>query len=333
MTINTNKGLTSLADMFKGEATSQQNEKRSPSEIEVSKLVPFKNHPFKLYTGARLDDMVRSVKEYGVLTPLLVRKQGAEQYEILSGHNRWNAAKIAGLDKVPIILLENIENDEEAMLIVTETNLIQRSFNDLLLSERACVLAKHYDALKSQGKRIDLIDTVKKLLNADEMGDEPTSGQVVQKLDSREKAAGNYDLSGRTVARYLRLNNLIQELKDFIDEGDISFTAGVEISYITEENQSYLAGFLNSGQKIDLEKAKKLHELENKNRLNELNMQKVLEGTYKPKKPKSILKGIKLKPVVMKKYFHEDQKAEEVEEIIDKALEFYYQSHHQGGAD
>ncbi|SFR62502.1 ParB N-terminal domain-containing protein [Anaeromicropila populeti] len=122
-------------------------------EIGINQLVPFQNHPFKLYQGARLDDMVRSVKELGVLSPLIVRTISGRfgTCEILAGHNRWNAGREAGLNKVPVVVMDGL-SEEEAMLIVTETNLIQRSFSDLCHSERACVLAKHYEALKDSVK-------------------------------------------------------------------------------------------------------------------------------------------------------------------------------------
>lgn len=321
----TNRKLTRLTDIF-GDSENEN----SVTEMDVKKLIPFSQHPFKLYTGARLDDMIRSVSELGVLTPILVRKLESGEHEILSGHNRWNAAKEAGIEKIPVHILENID-DEEAMLIVTETNLIQRSFNDLLPSEKACVLAKHHEALKSQGKRKDLIEEIKKLLKADEMGIELTSDPVGQKLDSREQVGQNYNLGTTTVARFLRINKLIDSMKKFVDEDKVSIRAGVQISYLYQENQSYLAGFIDMGKKVDLEKAKKLRELQDENKLNEINMQKVLEGTYNPRKPKSILKGFKIDSKLMKKYFKENQSEKEVKDILEEALELYFQTH-QGGS-
>lgn len=321
------KKLTSLDDLFG--LNTETNKK--VDEVAIINLIPFRNHPFKLYTDKRLDDMVTSVKEMGVLVPLLVREieSTSASYEILSGHNRWNAAKLAGLKSVPVRIMKDIDEDF-AMLIVTETNLIQRSFGDLLPSERACVLSEHYKTIKSQGKRVDLINQINELLNTDEMGNEPTSGHDVQKLNSREKTARNYDMSSRTVARYLRINELNQKLKDYLDEEYLSMTVCIEISYLNQEYQSYLAGFLDAGKKIDLEKAQKLRNLQKNSRLNEINMEKVLDGTYSPRKSKSVLKGIKIKPNIMKKYFKEEQTIEEVSNIIDEALEFYYKSR-QGG--
>ncbi|BCJ93516.1 chromosome partitioning protein ParB [Anaerocolumna cellulosilytica] len=312
--------------------------------VNTEQLIPFANHPFKLYTGKRYDDMVRSVKEFGIIQPLIVRPVVANtvevheyqdkinKYEILAGHNRWNCAIEAGLKEVPVIIMEGLSEDE-AMLIVTETNLIQRSFTDLLHSERALVLARHHEALKCQGKRKDLIEDVKNLLNMHEINDEGTSGPLDQKLSSREVMGKEYSLSGSSIARYLRINSLSDELKKYIDTEEISIRAGVELSYLSEDNQIYLVDILNNNNyKVDIKVAGELRDLQKQNKLDESVMESVLAGTYnKPKKALSIFKGIKVKPNIIKKYFNEKQSANEVEEIIDKALALYYQNN--GGSN
>ena len=113
--------------------------------LSVGELIPFKGHPFRLYEGERLDDMVESIKANGVLVPIIVRKVGAA-FEILAGHNRVNAVKLAGLNEVPAIVLENI-SDEDALVYVIETNLIQRSFADMTHSEKAAVIALHHSKI------------------------------------------------------------------------------------------------------------------------------------------------------------------------------------------
>lgn len=321
----TKKKLTTLDEMF-GNLNDTKKENKV-NEIEINLLTPFKNHPFQLYTGSRYEDMVRSIKEFGILSPLIVRPINEQLYEILAGHNRWNAAKNAEIRKVPVIIMDGL-SDEEAMLIVTETNLIQRSFTDLSHSERAFVLAQHYEALKSQGKRMDIINEVKMLLNADEISDEATSGPVGQKLDSREIAGLSYNLSSRSVARYLRINVLDKGIKDKIDIEQISIRAGVELSYLSSDNQLFLVDILNNNNyKIDMKIATELKVLEKRGKLNQRTIENVLSGNYKkPKKASTVLSGIKIKPLVMKKYFNEKQSVKEVEDIIDKALEFYYQN-------
>lgn len=127
---------------------------RRHSSLRIKDLIPFKNHPFKLYEGQLFEDMVKSVRDNGVLEPIIVRPiTGTETYEILSGHNRVAAAKEAGSDSVPAIIKYGL-SDEEALLIVTETNLMQRSFTDLKHSERAAALTAHYAAMK---KNLDTV--------------------------------------------------------------------------------------------------------------------------------------------------------------------------------
>ena len=162
------------------------------------------------------------------------------------------------------------------------------------------------------------------MLEVDEQRDEATSGRIVDKLKSSDIVGQEYDMSGRNVIRYLRLNKLNRNLLDLVDDGTIGFTAAIEVSYLNEDNQSHLASFLDCGKKIDIEKAANLRKLQKENKLNEIVMEKVLDGSYKPRKPKSILKGFKIKPTVMKKYFNDGQSQEEVGEIIEEALKLYF---------
>lgn len=319
------KKLTKLNEMF-GDITepliAQSN------KIRVDFLVPYKDHPFKPYTGQRFDDMVQSIRDHGVIQPVIIRSlPNSERSEILAGHNRWRAAQAAGLTEIPYIRMDGL-TEEEAKLIVTETNLIQRSFADLLHSERAYVLVQHYAALKMQGKRNDIIEEVKRLLNADEIRDEETCAPVEHKSKSRDVIAQNYDISRATVARYLRINELSDDLKNWIDEESISIRAGVELSYLSEDSQVYLVDALNNNNiKIDIKLACDLRDMEKAGKLNEKSLFQVLVGAYKkPKKEVSVLKGFKVKPNVMKKYFKEDQNPKDVEEIIDKALSMYFQA-------
>lgn len=123
--------------------------------LPVDKIKPFHDHPFHLYKGERLDDMVESIQEHGVLNPVIVRKKG-KGYEMLSGHNRQNAAKIAGLTEIPAIVKEDL-SDEEAYVYVIETNVIQRSFADLVPSEKAAVLSARYEKVCGTLKRDEIV--------------------------------------------------------------------------------------------------------------------------------------------------------------------------------
>lgn len=129
--------------------------------IPVDQIKPFQEHPFKLYQGERLDDMIESIKEHGILTPVIVRKIGFG-YEMLAGHNRQNAARIAGLKEIPEIVKENLP-DEEAWVYVVETNVIQRSFGDLSVTERIAVLATRYDKVCGTKKHEEIIEELHRL--------------------------------------------------------------------------------------------------------------------------------------------------------------------------
>ena len=133
--------------------------------LPIKKIRPFHDHPFHLYEGERLNDMVESIREHGVLNPVIVRKLG-KGYEMLSGHNRANAAKLAGLTEIPAIVKVGL-SEAEAYVYVIETNLMQRSFTDLLPSEKAAVMAAHYDKVCCQGKRNDIIRELQILSGAD----------------------------------------------------------------------------------------------------------------------------------------------------------------------
>lgn len=315
------KKLMSLDDMF-GENT-KEVEIKNQIEVETSKLVPFEKHPFKLYEGERFDNMVRSIKELGVIVPIIVRAKG-ELYEILSGHNRANAAKVAGLKKVPVIIKENLE-DEEAMLIVTETNLMQRSFSDMLHSERAMALSEHHKALASQGKRTDILKEIEAMLKADEIKNEETSRQVGEKLTSADETGKSYNLSGRTVSRYLRICNLIKELMDKLDIEEIPFTACVELSYLTKEEQHIVNDILTDNKfKVDIKKAEVLREFSLKKNINQETAYSIISGELNKKQKANKSSSIQLKPKLINKYFSPEIKQPEIEDIIDKALKLYF---------
>lgn len=133
--------------------------------LPTESIRPFRGHPFRMYEGERLDDMVQSIREHGVLNPVIVRKQ-EDGYEMLSGHNRQRAAMLAGIEKIPAIVKENL-SDEDAIVYVIETNMIQRSFSELLPSEKAAVLAVRYEKISSQGKRNDILQEIAALNGQD----------------------------------------------------------------------------------------------------------------------------------------------------------------------
>ncbi len=168
--------------------------------LSQKNLKPFSTHPFKAYEGQRLTDMVESIKAHGIISPLIVRAIDGDVFEILSGHNRAHAAEAAGLIEVPCIVKKDLTEDE-ALLIVTETNLIQRSFADLSHSERAFSLAVRHEAMKHQGRRTDLITEIENLLEASNGAGLITFSPLAKKLNTHELISEKYHLSKDNIPR------------------------------------------------------------------------------------------------------------------------------------
>jgi ParB family chromosome partitioning protein len=284
------------------------------SFITLDKLVPFDGHPFKLYEGQRFKDMVESIRANGVLEPIIVRPHKKEngKYEILSGHNRVAAAKEAGLNEVPIIIRTDL-TDEDALLIVTETNLIQRSFADLRHSEKAIALATHYEATKKKpGYRSDLIQEIEEL----------TSAPMGRRLGTRDKLGEQYGLSKNTIARYLRVNKLISALKDRLDNDGIGMRAAEALSYLKDEEQEIVEGLLAKGEKISIKQADTLKEKSGNGGLNETSINEIFNPGYFAEK----VKPVKLSGQFLSKHFKPEQSAEEIEKVIAEALERYFKN-------
>ncbi len=270
--------------------------------------------------------MVTSVKELGIILPVVVRPKGENIYEILSGHNRVNAAKIAGFEKVPAVIKEGL-SDEEANLIVTETNLLQRSFADLSYSERAVALARHYDAIKQQGKRNDLINEIEKLSKNSHTKANKDLEQLAPNVRPQEKVANSYSLSRFTVSRYLRLNELIPELLLRVDTEEIAFIPAVALSFIKKTEQQDIERIIaDNNFKVDMVKADILRSNSEAGILTSDRIYAILSGELGKKKKSNKPVPIKIKPKVISRFFTQEQKPPEIEEVIEKALELYFSS-------
>ena len=244
--------------------------------LEIDDLVPYADHPFKLYEGKRLDDMAQTIEEHGVIVPVIARPHPSDEYEgkfeILSGHNRVNAAKMAGLTEVPVVVRTGL-TDLQARNIVIITNLIQRSFADLSHSERALVLKTYLDNIEAQGKRNDLSDDMEMLSNPHEIKGNGTCGLINHKSKSRDKAAEQYGLDARTVSRYKRIFLLSRELLNRVDDDEIGIYAAESLSYLSSDEQNELNRLLNeSAYKIDMKKAESLREFSEGKRLTDEKM-------------------------------------------------------------
>ena len=258
------------------------------AEMDFERMTPFPGHKFKLYEGQQLDDMAESIRQFGILLPIILWHRSDDRHVILSGHNRVNAGKLAGLTKGPVIVKENL-TQEDAVLIVTETNLRQRSFADLSHSERAYCLAQHYDAMKSQGKRNDLLREIETLLNTHDSRDSDACAEVQHKQKSRDILAQDYGLSRDKVAKYIRLSTLIPSLLTQVDGGEIAFLAAYEISFVEDKDkQQQIAEFMEyDGYKLDMKKAALLREYHEGGKLTESAIVQILSGE-KTRKPKSL---------------------------------------------
>lgn len=298
-------------------------EQKDIQNIEINLLENYHDHPFSLYTGKRLDDMVESIKENGILNPIIVMKKEAGAYEILSGHNRVNAAKLANLKTVPCIIKENL-TQEQAYTYVIETNLMQRSFSDLLPTEKAVVLKLRYEKITSQGKRNDLQKELNRLNDGIVV---KKNKRAEDKLDSRKNIGKEYNLSGASIARYLRLNYLTDSWKQAVDNDEIGLMMAVDISYLLTELQDYLYKECKEwGLCLKPSDAKALHLMDRKEALN-----KEMVNTYllnmENLKPKEY-QNIKLSQSAYKKFFRNESK-EEVEKIVERALAMYFRENKQ----
>lgn len=228
---------------------------RGVQMVPVKSIQPFHDHPFHLYEGERLEDMIASVKEHGVLNPVIVQKLDTG-YEMLSGHNRWNAAKLAGIKEIPAIVKTGL-SEEEAYVYVIETNLMQRSFSDLAISEKAAVLKARYEKGSCQGKRNDILNEIARL-EGKQVAD-VTCGHSDHKLKTRDSIGKEYELSGSSVGRLLKLNDLIKPFKDMVDRGTLYTKVALQLAFLPENEQTMVYEIMKEKKtKITIEMVMKL---------------------------------------------------------------------------
>lgn len=234
---------------------------------------------------------------------------------MLSGYNRQMAGKMAGLTEIPAIVKMDL-TEPDAYVYVIETNVIQRGFAELLPSEKAAVLAERYEKVSSQGKRNDILEEIAKLNGTDT----ETCGHDVHKLKSRDAVGEEYGMTGRNIARYIRVNQLDQALKDRLDDGSLPLVAAVDLSYLSGEEQEKVSGLAEQGKiKLDAKTAKCIKEI-----AGELTEERVLEklGGTKVKKDAGS-RMIKLSADVYERYFAEIKTAD-VAGIVEKALAAWF---------
>lgn len=287
--------LSSYDDIFSTEESRQEEQREQVQQIPIGELFPFKNHPFKVLDDDSMSDTVESVKQYGVLSPLIARPRPKGGYEIISGHRRQHAAELAGLETLPVIVRQM--DDDAAIILMVDSNL-QREH--ILPSERAFAYKMKLDAMKNQGTRSDL-----------------TSTQVVSKLRSNEKLGAENNQSRETVRRFIRLTNLIPELLDMVDNKTVSFNPAVELSYLSPEQQQEVIRAMDDTQNFpSVSQAKRIKKL-------------AQDGTFTTEtviaimgeEKKSELDTVTIKNDTLRKYFPRSYTPKQMEDTIIKLLE------------
>lgn len=288
--------LTSYDDIFSTEASRQQEQIQ---RLAISELHPFKDHPFRVLDDDRMMETVESVKEYGVLVPIIARPMADGGYEIVSGHRRKRACELAGMNEIPAIVRDL--DDDEAVIIMVDSNL-QRE--NILPSERAKAYQMKMEAIKRQGERRDL-----------------TSRQLVGKLEAADLIGQDTGESGRQIQRILRLNNLEPPLIDKVDAGKLAFTPAVELSYLKPEEQQWLDTALeNTQQTPSLSQAQRMKRESKQGTLSEQGIMEIMTENKQtiPAKGSVVLPQEKLT-----KYFPRSYTTEQMEKVIFKLLDYW----------
>lgn len=262
--------LKPCVDLFSTEASRQDASLEKIREIPLDQLVPFKDHPFKVIDDESMMDTVQSIREHGILLPLIARPMPDGKYEIISGHRRSHAGKLAGLETVPVIVREL--DDDAAVILMVDSNL-QRE--NILPSERAFAFKMKLEAMKHQGQRNDL-----------------SLCQVGTRSRADEKLAQSVNESARTIQRYIRLTELLPELLDLVDERKFAFNSAVEVSYLNPEEQGWLAETIDSEQSTpSLSQAQRLKRFSQDGKLTEDMVLAIMSEQKKPETERIVLQS------------------------------------------
>lgn len=301
-----NINLPSLDNLFSSEQERQDAKLEKIQILPLTELHPFRNHPFQVRDDDEMDKMVDSVKEYGVMTPAIVRPRKDGGYEIVAGHRRCHASQRAGVETMPCIVRDM--DDDTAIILMVDSNC-QREH--ILPSEKAKAYEMKLAAIKRQGQRRDL-----------------TSGQVVQKLSVQEVADGSGE-GYKTVQRFIRLNKLTPELMKMVDDGKLKTTPAVELSYLTpEEQEDFLSYMESEGCTPSLSQAQKLKEASKESVLTPEKIQHIMAAkppSVKPREPQLMIPVAKVE-----RYFPKGFTSDQMQQVIVKLLENYARAHQHG---
>ena len=291
-----NLALKGLDDLFSTEENRQEEQREQVQQIPIDDLHPFTNHPFKVLDDEAMTRTVESIAQYGVLAPLIARpRPDGDGYEIISGHRRQYAAKLAGLETLPVIVRQM--SDDAAVILMVDSNL-QREH--ILPSERAFAYKMKLEALKNQGARSDL-----------------TSSQIGTKLRADEKVAQDLGESRNQIQRFIRLTNLIPELLDMVDEKKISFNPAVELSYLDESQQrDFLEAMDGTQNAPSVSQAQQLKKMA---QCGEFTYEKAFDILGQEKKSEQ--DTVTIKNDILRKYFPRSYTPRQMEEKIIQLLD------------
>ena len=299
-----NISLTSYDDIFSSEESRSGIKQERVQEIPLTQLRPFKDHPFRVVDDERMTETAESVKEYGVLVPAIARPMPDGEYELVSGHRRKRACELAGLETMPVIVREL--DDDQAVIIMVDSNL-QREI--ILPSERAKAYQMKMEALRHQGRRI-----------------EPTSPQVGEKSGwAVTQVAEEAGQSRSQVQRFMRLNNLVPNLIDMVDDKKVAMNPAVELSFLKPEEQEQLVETMETCQSTpSLSQAQRMKRFSQQGKLTGDVMEEIMSEEKKPPLDKVILTGDKIR-----RFFPKSYTPEQMEKVIIKLLETWYRKRMQ----
>lgn len=298
-----NISLTSYDDIFSSEESRSGIKQERVQEIPLTQLRPFKDHPFRVVDDERMTETAESVKEYGVLVPAIARPMPDGEYELVSGHRRKRACELAGLETMPVIVREL--DDDQAVIIMVDSNL-QRE--NILPSERAKAYQMKLEAIRHQGQKR-----------------EETSRQVVDKLKSADIVGQATGESGRQVQRVIRLNNLVPDLLNMVDDKKVAMNPAVELSFLKPEEQEQLVETMETCQSTpSLSQAQRMKRFSQQGKLTGDVMEEIMSEEKKPPLDKVILTGDKIR-----RFFPKSYTPEQMEKVIIKLLETWYRKRMQ----
>ena len=293
--------MPAIDDIFSSEAERQQMSGDLVTEVPLSELHPFVNHPFEVRDDEDMQKLVDSIKENGVLTNLTVRPRAEGGYEIISGHRRFHAAQLAGLDKIKVQVRD--VDDDQAIIDMVDANIQREHISPM---EKARAYAMRLEAVKHQGRRTDL-----------------TSDQLGPKLTAAEKVAAGVQDTQTQVKRYIRLNSLVPDLQKKVDSGNLKFNPAVELSYLTpDEQQSFLDYAEAQDCTPSLSQAQKLKAASKDGTLTLDKLEEIMSAQKPSVAPREPVLNINVSKVAQ--YFPTGCTKQQMENRILKILESYF---------